>query len=388
MSTHTTYVSREHLYVLGVDEATGRPYLSIPVSNSVADYSERYGISPEELERFLADGAAAAAFAAACRARTEDSRLLEQPGWNRGTPRMPAADAGPPAPAVAAPPAPERAAATDGATTIRAAMPPAGTWFGPESDEPAIAARPHMALTAPLDERVAAVAAAVRAGDLSGRESLVDLLHDREESLSVRLQAQRLLVLVARDQDFAERTTFRYLDDAEPEIVEAFAGLGKLALARSAVDVLVRVGRAGWEDQDVRRAVVPSLLVLVDRTEAERREPPTLVSLARSAVRTFADESAAYLLKGAPWSPASIVERMRAGARRAHAAGELYGNWFLAADLAVWSGIPGPYLKDALLTDDELAAIVAWADALEALPWVPGRKYVHGHDVDGGPSLR
>jgi len=138
----------------------------------------------------------------------------------------------------------------------------------------------------------------------------------------------------------------------------------------------------------VRRAVVPSLLVLVDRTEAERREPPTLVSLARSGVRTLADESAGYLLKGAPWSPATIVARMRDGARQAHAAGELYGNWFLAADLALWSGIPGPYLKDVLLSDDDLAAVEAWADALDALPWVPGRKYVHGHDVDGGPSLR
>ncbi|MFM2475426.1 hypothetical protein, partial [Burkholderia cenocepacia] len=82
MSTRTTHVSREHLYMLGVDEATGRAYLSIPVSSGVADYSERYGISSEELELFIADGAAAAAFAAACRARTEDARLLEQPGWN------------------------------------------------------------------------------------------------------------------------------------------------------------------------------------------------------------------------------------------------------------------------------------------------------------------
>ncbi|SDH64809.1 hypothetical protein [Agrococcus jejuensis] len=388
MSIRTPFVSRARLFTLGIDDETGRGFLAIPVSIGAIDTHERYALTPEQLERFLADEDAAGDFADECRAREHDSLLLGEQGWRRGTPIAP-----PPA-GTPLPPRPARAPAaprTDAADAIRASEPPAGTWFGPEPgvDLP-IVATPHLRELAPLDARVAAVAAAARAGDLSGREALVDLLHDASDDilLETRLQAQRLLVVLARDEDFADPTTFRYLDDAPEELLHDVAGLGRRMQARSAIDVLVRVGRGHWRDQDVRRSIIPSLLMLVDRSDDERREEPTLVSLAKSAHRTLQDESATYLLSGQPWSPRPAIERMRAGAIKAHASGSRSATWFLAPDLSLWSGIPGPYLKDVVLTDDDLAAVVGWADALDALPWVAGRKYVHGHDVDGGPSLR
>lgn len=389
MTTRTAFVSRAHLYSLGTDDETGRHYLAIPVSLGAIDTQERYGLTPEQFERFLADEAAASAFAAECRARAHDDLLLGERGWRRGTPIDPPPEGTP------LPPLPARAPAaprTDAADAIRASEPPAGTWFGPEPGvEVPIVASPHRRELGPLDERVAAVAAAARAGNLSGRETLVELLHasgDDAPDVETRLQAQRLLVAMARDEDFAEPTTFRYLDDAPEALLHDIAGLGRRMQARSSIDVLVRVGRAHWRDHDVRRSLIPSLLMLVDRDADERREEPTLVSLARSAHRTLQEESATYLLSGRPWSPRPAIERMRAGAVRAHASGSRFATWFNAPDLALWSGIPGPYLKDVVLTDADVAAVVAWADALDALPWVDGAKYVHGHDVDGGPSLR
>jgi hypothetical protein len=379
--TRTAFISHEHAYSLGTVEDSGHPYLSIPVTFGAIDTSELYGISPDELERFQADPVAAAAFAAECRQHLHDDRRLGTPGWRRGTPIEPA-PAGAPARAPITISAPR-----EGARTIRGAQPPVGTWFAEGDDAPdLVPARPHLRRLGGDDPRIQAVAAAARSGDLDGRAVLVDLVHDRDESLAVRLEAQRLLVLLARERDLADATTFAYLDDAPDEMVEEFAGSGKLLLARSGVQWLIRVGREGWRDQDVRRRVIPSLLMLVD--PGDPSQEPTLVQLAKRATSTFEQTTAEYLLSGEPWSPATIVERMRSAALASHAKGALYSNWFLAADLAVWSGIGGPYLRDALLTDDDLAAVLAWADALDALPWVPGRKYFHGHDVDGGSSLR
>ncbi|GAA2170634.1 hypothetical protein GCM10009846_01720 [Agrococcus versicolor] len=386
MKTRTVRFSREHYYSLDIEEETGRRVLSIPVTFGAIDSEERYALSDELFARLVEDEAAAQAFADECRAHAHDDLLVTELGWRRGSPiePSPAGTMLPPAPAPASAP-------VEGAQAIRGDEPPASVWFGPDpSGGPERVASPHRAAAAPLDERVASVASAAREGDLSGRTALVDLLHDSSPdgpSMQARLQAQRLLVSLARDEDIAEPTTFRYLDDAPMALVEAFAGSGRLLQARSATDALVRVGRAHWREPDVRRGLISSLLVLVHRQE-DRRVEPTLVNLAKAAVTTLAEQPAAYLLKSGPWSPSEQIGRMRSSAERCHAQGSLFGNWFLAPDLALWSGIPGPYLKDVLLSDDDLAAVLAWADALDALAWVPGRKYFHGHDVDGGPSLR
>lgn len=78
------YTSREQRYSLERQVATGDPVLSIPVANSKIEYVEWYRISEEELGRFLADGAAAKAFADECGARDHDDRLIFPPGSDRG----------------------------------------------------------------------------------------------------------------------------------------------------------------------------------------------------------------------------------------------------------------------------------------------------------------
>lgn len=80
----TTY-SRHYRYALGEDSTNGTKFLSIPVSNRMADYEEYYRLSPDEYETFLSDEPAAVAFANACRRQAHDDRLIEQPGSDRGS---------------------------------------------------------------------------------------------------------------------------------------------------------------------------------------------------------------------------------------------------------------------------------------------------------------
>lgn len=80
------FFSREDRYSLGRVDGTDQLFLSIPVSNGLVDYEEFYELSRREYERFLADPKEAARFAEQCRRHTEDDRLIQKPGWNRGTP--------------------------------------------------------------------------------------------------------------------------------------------------------------------------------------------------------------------------------------------------------------------------------------------------------------
>jgi hypothetical protein len=51
------------------------------------EYEEYYEIMPAQYEQLLADSSAALEFAESCRRREQDHRLIQPPGWNRGTPR-------------------------------------------------------------------------------------------------------------------------------------------------------------------------------------------------------------------------------------------------------------------------------------------------------------
>jgi hypothetical protein len=77
-------VCQERRYALERDTQTGTPVISIPVSNGLADYCEYYRISEGELEHFLTDEGAAAAFAGQCGRHEQDDRLVIKPGANRG----------------------------------------------------------------------------------------------------------------------------------------------------------------------------------------------------------------------------------------------------------------------------------------------------------------
>lgn len=88
-----TFVSREHYYALGVDEATGRHYLTIPVdTRRGVSYDEYYEIDQETYDRYLADPEAALEFAERCRNREADEALIfPRAGKVRGEPYRPKA---------------------------------------------------------------------------------------------------------------------------------------------------------------------------------------------------------------------------------------------------------------------------------------------------------
>jgi len=94
MRPRDTYVSRDERFSLGIDEDSGTPYLSFPVSSAAADYEEFYRLTGAQYEDFLASPARALPFLASARRRQRDDLLLQRPGWNRGTPMGPLPPAG------------------------------------------------------------------------------------------------------------------------------------------------------------------------------------------------------------------------------------------------------------------------------------------------------
>ncbi|KRW61095.1 hypothetical protein AO726_07090 [Pseudomonas sp. TTU2014-080ASC] len=77
-------VCREQRYSIGVEEVTGKYYLSIPVSNRMIDYEEYYEIDNHEFNTFIDNPLLALPLVEKCRKREVDSRLLIKPGSDRG----------------------------------------------------------------------------------------------------------------------------------------------------------------------------------------------------------------------------------------------------------------------------------------------------------------
>ena len=86
MKPRDEFFDRAERYSLGVDEESGRHYASFPVSSGAVGYEEYYELTADQYRLFLADGALALAFVEECRRHERDELLLQQPGWNRGTP--------------------------------------------------------------------------------------------------------------------------------------------------------------------------------------------------------------------------------------------------------------------------------------------------------------
>lgn len=84
MKFNDAFVSRELRFSLGVEEESGRFYLSIPVANRMVDYEEYYEIDRAAFERYRTDPAAAAGFLERCRNREADELLILKPGKDRG----------------------------------------------------------------------------------------------------------------------------------------------------------------------------------------------------------------------------------------------------------------------------------------------------------------
>jgi hypothetical protein len=84
MKFNDTFVNKDERFTIGIEEVTGKYYVSIPVSNRLVDYDEYYEISIESYELFLRDSSAALNFVERCRARQEDESLMFKPGADRG----------------------------------------------------------------------------------------------------------------------------------------------------------------------------------------------------------------------------------------------------------------------------------------------------------------
>ncbi|MGZ7460256.1 hypothetical protein ACXPVS_27065 [Pseudomonas sp. Ma2-10] len=84
MKFNDTIVNTDERFTIGTEEATGRYYVSIPVSNRLVDYDEYYEISKESYELFLKNSSAALSYVERCRARQEDESLMFNPGADRG----------------------------------------------------------------------------------------------------------------------------------------------------------------------------------------------------------------------------------------------------------------------------------------------------------------
>jgi hypothetical protein len=76
--------SREYRLSIGVEEESGKYYLSIPVSNRLVDYEEYYELTKSEFDVFRLDMSKAIPFAEDCRRRKRDHLLMQKPGADRG----------------------------------------------------------------------------------------------------------------------------------------------------------------------------------------------------------------------------------------------------------------------------------------------------------------
>ncbi|MEJ2066275.1 MAG: hypothetical protein P8X74_23855 [Reinekea sp.] len=74
------------IFSIGIEETSGKYYLSIPVSNQYVDYEEYYEISKEVFDSFKADMNSALNFVQQCIERKKDELLIQKPGRLRGVP--------------------------------------------------------------------------------------------------------------------------------------------------------------------------------------------------------------------------------------------------------------------------------------------------------------
>lgn len=84
MKFKDTCFSREERFAIGIEEESGRYYLSIPVTNGAADYDEFYEISASDYQIYVDDLTVAIDFARQCKRREKDALLMMRPGSNRG----------------------------------------------------------------------------------------------------------------------------------------------------------------------------------------------------------------------------------------------------------------------------------------------------------------
>ena len=78
--------SKSGSFSIGIEEESGRSYISIPVRNHLVEYEEYFEISADEYNKYLGDIESAIHLANRYRLKHEDDRLFYKPSKIRGTP--------------------------------------------------------------------------------------------------------------------------------------------------------------------------------------------------------------------------------------------------------------------------------------------------------------
>jgi len=86
MKFRATKVTQTGRYSIGIEEESGKYYVSFPVRGMIIEDEEFYEITPAEFKLFSEDLNNAKDLVERCRKRLEDARLLEKPITPRGYP--------------------------------------------------------------------------------------------------------------------------------------------------------------------------------------------------------------------------------------------------------------------------------------------------------------
>lgn len=86
MRFQDTKFSKIGRFSIGIDNQTGKFYISIPVRNNYVEFEEYYEISADEFKIFSNNLQQAEVLAEKCRDRQEEQRLFYQPSKERGWP--------------------------------------------------------------------------------------------------------------------------------------------------------------------------------------------------------------------------------------------------------------------------------------------------------------
>ena len=86
MKFNATKFTRTGRYAIGIEDESGKYFLSFPVRGMIIEDEEYYEISEAEFKLFSEDLNNAKDLVERCRNRLEDARLLEKPITPRGYP--------------------------------------------------------------------------------------------------------------------------------------------------------------------------------------------------------------------------------------------------------------------------------------------------------------
>ncbi|MGE8097431.1 hypothetical protein [Pseudomonas fluorescens] len=84
MNFNDVLLSKSERFSIGIEEESGKFYVSIPVSNRMVDYDEYYEIDKRAFDTYIKNPASALSFVERCRNREVENLLIVQPGKDRG----------------------------------------------------------------------------------------------------------------------------------------------------------------------------------------------------------------------------------------------------------------------------------------------------------------